>query len=133
MRSSETSSCWESTCLILPLEPSWRINTPVSLIAARATRTLSERGVTHIVSVCTEAIPADVPAGGIKQLRIPIPDVEYADLLIYLPAACRFIHQALAEGGVVLVHSDQGKSRAAAVVAAYVSASTNQIILCTEC
>jgi len=124
MRSSETSSCWESTCLVLPLEPSWIINTPFSLVAARATRTLSERGVTHIVSVCTDAIPADVPAGGIKQLRISIPDIPIADLLIHFPAACRFIHQALAEGGVVLVHSNEGKSRAAAVVAAYVSTST---------
>ena len=127
MPSSETSSCWESTCLVHPSESFWTINTPLSLIAARATRTLSERGVTHIVSVCTDPIPADVPAGGIKQLRLPIPDVEYVDLLIHLPAACRFIHQALAEGGVVLVHSDQGKSRAATVVAAYVSAPASPI------
>ena len=71
------------------------------------------------MSVCKEPIPADSPASGLRQLRIPVDDVDYADLLIYLPAACRFIHQAMSEGGVVLVHCEQGLSRSAAVVAAY--------------
>ena len=84
------------------------------------------------MSVCTEPIPADVPAGGIKQLRLSIPDIDYADLLLCLPAACQFIHQAMAEGGVVLVHSDEGKSRGAAVVAAFVSASTTRTALYIE-
>ena len=90
-----------------------------SLVAARSPRSLSERRISHIVSVCADPIPADSPASGIRQLRIPVEDVEYADLLIHLPMACRFIHQALSEGGVVLVHCEQGLSRSATVVAAY--------------
>ncbi|KAH8113228.1 phosphatases II [Phellopilus nigrolimitatus] len=90
-----------------------------NLVAARSPRSLSERRISHIVSVCTEPIPADSPASGIRQLRIPIEDVDYADLLIQLPIACRFIHQALSENGIVLVHCEQGLSRSAAVVAAY--------------
>ncbi|KZT29341.1 phosphatases II [Neolentinus lepideus HHB14362 ss-1] len=90
-----------------------------SIVAARSTRALSERRITHIVSVCTEPIPADLPESGIRQLRIPIEDVDYADLLIHLPGAVRFIRQALQEQGVVLVHCGQGLSRSAAVVAAY--------------
>lgn len=46
-------------------------------------------------------------------------DVDYADLLINLPMACRWIDQAIRGGGVVLVHCYQGLSRSAAVVAAY--------------
>lgn len=52
-------------------------------------------------------------------MRIPVEDVDYADLLIWLPSAVQFIDQALRGGGVVLVHCVQGVSRSAAVVAAY--------------
>lgn len=71
------------------------------------------------MSVGSEPIPADNPASGIRQLRIPIEDVDYADLLIHLPQVCQFIHDAISAGGVVLVHCVQGLSRSAAVVAAY--------------
>ena len=113
-----------------PLQFHWNASSrltrffPCSITAARAPRTLSERRVTHIVSVCTDPIPADLPAGGIKQLRIPVADIDYLDLLIHFPAACQFIHQAIAEGGVVLVHCGEGLSRSATIVAAYVSTPT---------
>ena len=75
--------------------------------------------ISHILSVCADQIPSEAPQSGIVHMRIPIPDVDYADLLIYLPGACRFIDHALASGGVVLVHCDEGRCRSAAVVAAY--------------
>lgn len=87
--------------------------------AAKSSRILTERRVTHIVSVGAEPIPADNPASGYRHLRIPVEDVDYADLLIHLPAACRFIHEAMTTNGVCLVHCVQGISRSAAVVAAY--------------
>ncbi|KAK1233303.1 hypothetical protein PQX77_003529, partial [Marasmius sp. AFHP31] len=90
-----------------------------NITAARSTRTLTERRVTHIVSVCSDPIPAELPQSGIRHLRIPVEDVDYADLLIHLPSAVRFIHDALRSGGVVLVHCVQGISRSAAIVAAY--------------
>jgi dual specificity phosphatase 12 len=52
-------------------------------------------------------------------MKIPVEDVDYADLLIWLPSACAFIDQALRYGGRVLVHCVQGLSRSATVVAAY--------------
>lgn len=87
--------------------------------AAISPRALADRRITHIVSVGSEPIPADNPASGIRHLRIRVEDVDYADLLIHLPVACRFIHDAVSTGGVVLVHCVQGLSRSATVVAAY--------------
>lgn len=75
--------------------------------------------ILNLVSVCEDAIPADSPSSGFRHIRIPVKDVDYADLLIHLPRACEFIHQALKEGGIVLVHCEQGLSRSATVVAAY--------------
>ena len=88
-------------------------------MAARSTRSLTENRITHIVSVCTDPIPAEVPESGICHMRIPVEDVDYEDLLIHLPMACRFIDQAIRSGGVVFVHCVQGISRSATIVAAY--------------
>lgn len=40
-------------------------------------------------------------------MRIPIEDVDYADLLIHLPSACQFIDHAIRSGGAILVHDVQ--------------------------
>ncbi|KAF8812264.1 phosphatases II [Phlegmacium glaucopus] len=90
-----------------------------NIMAARSTRSMTDNHITHIVSVCADPIPAEAPGSGICHMRISVEDVDYADLLIHLPAACRFIDQALRSGGVVFVHCVQGISRSAAVVAAY--------------
>ncbi|KZT72545.1 phosphatases II [Daedalea quercina L-15889] len=90
-----------------------------TLDAAISPRTLSDRRITHIVSLGREPIPADNPASGIQHLRIPVEDVDYADLLIHLPTTSRFIYNALNNRGIVLVHCVQGLSRSAAVIAAY--------------
>lgn len=129
-----------------------------SIMAARSTRTLAERRITHIICTrrsclrrarsfdlkhsnsvlprpnpwriagkvgmtedCIQRAPRSrsIPDSGITHMRIPVEDVDYADLLIYLPRACAFIEEALQYGGRVLVHCVQGLSRSAAVVAAY--------------
>jgi len=90
-----------------------------SVHAARSPRSLTERRITHIVSVCNDAIPAEIPESGIVHLRIPVEDVDFADLLVWLPTACQFIEQAITAGGAVLVHCHQGLTRSATVVAAY--------------
>lgn len=90
-----------------------------NLQVARSTRYRTEHRITHIVSVCTDPVPADWPESGQKQLRIPIQDLDHEDLLIWMPIACRFIEQSLQEGGTLLIHSERGQSRSAAIAAAY--------------
>lgn len=90
-----------------------------SLVSAQSTRSLTERRITHIVSVCTEPIPAHHPQSGIRYLRVPVEDQPYEDLLIWMPHTCRFIDEALRTGGVVLVHGVHGLSRGATIMAAY--------------
>ncbi|KAI0031670.1 phosphatases II [Vararia minispora EC-137] len=90
-----------------------------NLVAAASTRSQTERRITHILSVCLESIPAQDPHSGIVHMRIPVEDHNHADLLIWLPHACRFIDDALRSGGIVLVHGVHGLSRGAAVMAAY--------------
>jgi dual specificity phosphatase 12 len=90
-----------------------------NLSAARSSRSLTERRITHILSVCPDPIPGELPESGMRHMRISVEDVDYANLLIWLPPAVRFIDDALSKHGVVLVHCVQGLSRSAAVVAAY--------------
>jgi len=90
-----------------------------NIMAARSTRSLTENRITHILSVCADQIPAELPEAPYTHMRIAVEDVDFADLLIHLPSACRFIDSALRSGGIVLVHCGQGLSRSAAVVAAY--------------
>jgi protein-tyrosine phosphatase len=92
---------------------------PSSLVSAQSTRSLTERRITHIVSVCTDPIPAHHPQSGIRYLRVPVEDQPYEDLLIWMPHTCRFIDEALRTGGVVLVHGVHGLSRGATIMAAY--------------
>ncbi|KAI0306847.1 phosphatases II [Multifurca ochricompacta] len=91
-----------------------------NLVSAQSTRSLTERRITHIVSVCTEPIPAEHPQSGIRHMRVPVQDAAHEDLLIWMPHVCRFIDEALNAGGVVLVHGVHGLSRGATMMAAYV-------------
>jgi dual specificity phosphatase 12 len=63
-------------------------------------------------------------------MRIPVEDVDYADILIQLPAAVHFIHESLNQGGVVLVHCLQGLSRSATIIAAYSRTNPVPLLRC---
>lgn len=70
--------------------------------------------ITHIVSVCP-----DYPSTGHRHLTIPVQDSELENLLIHLSEACRFIQNALDQGGRILLHCVMGISRSITVLAAY--------------
>ncbi|KAJ7583563.1 protein-tyrosine phosphatase-like protein [Mycena floridula] len=91
-----------------------------NITAARSARSLAEHRITHILSVCADDVPAQAFGSGLTHMRIMVHDVDYADLLVHLPSAIRFIDRALKEGGVVLVHCVHGISRSPTVIAAYV-------------
>jgi dual specificity phosphatase 12 len=80
---------------------------------------LSNNSVTHILSVCEDQVSIIRRTPPIVQYRIGVPDADETNLLVWLPIACQFIHEALTNGGVVVVHSSEGECRAPAVVAAY--------------
>lgn len=83
---------------------------PVSLSAAQSDDTKKKLGITHILSVCPE-----YASTGPNHLVIPVDDSEYDDLLIHLPDGCRFIEEALAHGGRLLIHCVMGISRSTTV------------------
>ena len=119
MLSSKTGSSWESMWHCIRFLSPFILIDFYSIMAAKSTRSLTENRITHILSVCADQIPAETPEAPFTHMRISVEDVDYADLLIHLPSACRFIDSALRSGGIVLVHCGQGLSRSAAVVAAY--------------
>ncbi|KAL0950401.1 hypothetical protein HGRIS_010359 [Hohenbuehelia grisea] len=85
-----------------------------NLTAAQSADSLSQNGITHILSVCP-----DYPSTSTNHLTIPVLDSEYENILIHLPKACDFIQHVLDQGGRVLVHCLMGISRSTAVVCAY--------------
>lgn len=79
---------------------------------------LRDHSVTHLVQVL------DVPwlpsnSNGMNCYRIDVLDSSSTDLRPYLEPACNWIQSALLSGRTVLVHCQQGISRSAAIVLAY--------------
>jgi len=73
--------------------------------------------ITHILSVIDRDI--GLPPGRRKHLRCHIEDSHTSDLTAVLKDGVGFVASAIEEGGTVLVHCEQGRSRSASVVMAY--------------
>ncbi|KAF9463677.1 protein-tyrosine phosphatase-like protein [Collybia nuda] len=85
---------------------------------------LLDLGITHLLSLSPTRISFDILPPSTKHLNINVNDHEQASLLIALPSACKFIKNAIDEGGQVLVHC-LTESRACVVVCAYLMSSRN--------
>jgi hypothetical protein len=96
-----------------------------SLGAAQSREGLALAGITHVVVAARGLAPA-FPGQGIEYLVLELEDKPGEDLLGRLDLAVAFIERALAQGeeNCVLVHCFQGKSRSAAVCAAYLMAKS---------
>ena len=86
-------------------------------LAAKDLKALHCAGVTHVLNA-TSSVPNHEP-DAFKYLRIPVEDSNDADLTPHFDQASDFIAEALMEGGSVLVHCQQGVSRSASLVLAY--------------
>ena len=81
------------------------------------TKQLIEMGVTHILNVTTREYMKRRKY--FKYLDIQIYDTHNEDAKKHFRITNRFIEEARKEGGKVLVHSVQGKSRASTFILAY--------------
>lgn len=92
----------------------------------RAEVDLGAYGITHIVSVLPGSIP-DAYVAQCKCLLVPVMDVDSENILQYFPQSNAFIDSALFPEGntnckhatAVLVHCQEGVSRSATIVVAY--------------
>lgn len=84
---------------------------------------LSKWGITHVVCLTQDPSPAKADPH-IKILHVPIDDEPTEDLLSHLKEVVAWIDDAVSTNGHVLVHCRAGRSRSAAVVAAFVMRAT---------
>lgn len=77
---------------------------------------LKKLGITHIVNISglNNTYPEDF-----EYLRIYIEDDESKNIAAHFGKSNRFIYNAIAKGGKVLVHCIEGKSRSPAIVVAF--------------
>jgi len=90
-----------------------------SISATMDRELLKSHHITHVVQVLDAPWVPLSEKDGFRCLRIDILDKPTADLKPHLEGACQYIASALASGGNVLVHCQQGISRSPAIVIAY--------------
>jgi dual specificity phosphatase 12 len=88
-----------------------------SNFSARYRETLDKYGITHVLQV-TQYTKTPFPEHYTYQV-INILDRVDANIMIHFESAIKFIEEALASGGRVLVHCMAGVSRSATIVIAY--------------
>eukprot|EP00933_Yihiella_yeosuensis_P047600 TRINITY_DN4345_c0_g1_i1.p1 TRINITY_DN4345_c0_g1~~TRINITY_DN4345_c0_g1_i1.p1 ORF type:complete len:551 (-),score=62.90 TRINITY_DN4345_c0_g1_i1:348-2000(-) len=77
--------------------------------------------ITHIVSILDRE-PGTFPVQAHLKFT-DVPDSLTSDLTTVIEASLPFIHDAIKQGGRVLVHCEQGRSRSASIVVAYLMAT----------
>ncbi|XP_075990194.1 dual specificity protein phosphatase MPK-4-like [Anticarsia gemmatalis] len=92
-----------------------------NLACARDYKCLERLQVTHILTIDVVPLPRTIlDRGNLTFHYVKLADVPKEDLISHLPETNEFIKQAIADGGIVLVHCHFGVSRSAAVVIGYI-------------
>ncbi|KAM3181039.1 hypothetical protein ACTXT7_015123 [Hymenolepis weldensis] len=96
---------------------------------ARNSKSLKRLGITHIINA-THDLPNYVEDNNeIKYLRVAVEDNGTADLMPYFVPVIEFIDGAIRSKGCVLVHCQEGISRSASLVVAYIMAHSNLLLV----
>ncbi|EJD02635.1 phosphatases II [Fomitiporia mediterranea MF3/22] len=80
---------------------------------------LATYNIQQIVAIIDSSMCFVPPSEGRGAYKIPLEDSSRADLKPHLDGACRFIAEQLEKGNNVLVHCQQGISRSASIIVAY--------------
>lgn len=104
--------------LVTEVEPSLFLG---SMYDALDVALVGKLSVTHTVN----ATRARLPANGVDRLDVPIEDDPGEDIYKHFSRVCSFTNAALCAGGRVLVHCEQGVSRSATLVAAFLVQSAS--------
>lgn len=84
-------------------------------VEASSIHLLRQLGITHILNATADVLSSD-DEHAFKTLRVPLQDDEDEDIAAYFESSGDFIDEALAMGGGVLVHCQEGRSRSCSVV-----------------
>ncbi|KAF9974366.1 tyrosine protein phosphatase yvh1, partial [Modicella reniformis] len=84
---------------------------------------LNANGITHIIQI-TPVLYSPFPSTFVYKI-IPVLDMDETNLIKHFPDTYKFIHEAIEEGGKVLVHCMGGASRSVTIVCAYLMKSKN--------
>lgn len=93
-----------------------------NIAAAANAADLHERGITHIVAA-TQFGDAAVfhPRTEFEYCVVKVQDVPEADLRQHMDRVVRFVTDAMAAGGAVLIHCNSGRSRSVTLASAYLT------------
>lgn len=92
-----------------------------SIVSAADRDFLKTRGITHIVSVTQFGTAVQWFPDDFEYLVLDVQDTVLDELGSHLSKCVDFIDRAIAAGGKVLVHCNQGRSRSVTVAAAYLT------------